>query len=206
MPEELSRRRLRSRLLVAFAILLAVIAVITLLPGLANLRSLLAHAKPDWLALGVVLKLLSGLGYVAVFQDDLLPADELAGEHPGGDVRARRQRAVPHRRRRRARAGRLGAETRRHGQRGDRPANRVVLPADQRPQRARRDRARLRARRGDPPRRGEPAADRPPRRRRRGRRDRHPVRRSYRPAPGGPRQGRLLRASSPDAARRWARP
>ena len=68
VPEELSRRRLRSRLLVAFAILLAVIAVVTLLPGLGNLRSLLAHAKPEWLLLGVVLKLLSGLGYVAVFR------------------------------------------------------------------------------------------------------------------------------------------
>ncbi len=68
VPEELSRRRLRSRLLVALAILLAVIAVVTLLPGLGNLRSLLAHAKPEWLLLGVVLKLLSGLGYVAVFR------------------------------------------------------------------------------------------------------------------------------------------
>ncbi len=68
VPAELSRRRLRSRLLFALAILLAVVAVITLLPGLGNLRSLLSHAKPEWLLLGVVLKLLSGLGYVAVFR------------------------------------------------------------------------------------------------------------------------------------------
>jgi uncharacterized protein (TIRG00374 family) len=68
VPEELSKRRLRSRLLFAVAILLGVVAVVTLVPGLANLRSLLSHAQPEWLLLGVVLKLLSGLGYVAVFR------------------------------------------------------------------------------------------------------------------------------------------
>jgi uncharacterized protein (TIRG00374 family) len=68
VPDELNRRKLRSRLLVALAILLAVIAVVTLLPGLGGLRSRLSHAKPSWLVLGVVLKLLSGLGYVAVFR------------------------------------------------------------------------------------------------------------------------------------------
>jgi len=68
VPEELDRRRLRSRLLAALAVLLAVIAVVTLLPGLGGLRSRLAHATPEWLVLGVVLKLLSGLGYVAVFR------------------------------------------------------------------------------------------------------------------------------------------
>ena len=68
VPEELSKRRLRSRLLFAGALVLAVIAVITLLPGLAGLRSHLAKADPAWLALGVVLKILSGLGYVVVFR------------------------------------------------------------------------------------------------------------------------------------------
>jgi len=68
VPEELNRRRLSSRLLLALGILLAVVAAVTLLPGLGALRSRLAHAKPEWLALGVVLKLLSGLGYVAVFR------------------------------------------------------------------------------------------------------------------------------------------
>jgi uncharacterized protein (TIRG00374 family) len=68
VPEELSRRKLRSRLLVACAILLAVVVVITLLPGLGSLRSRLAHTKPAWVAVGVVLKLLSGVGYVAVFR------------------------------------------------------------------------------------------------------------------------------------------
>lgn len=67
-PAQLSGARLRSRLLLGLGLLVLVIAVITLLPGLGSLRTLLSHAKPQWLALGVVLKLLSGLGYVAVFR------------------------------------------------------------------------------------------------------------------------------------------
>src|SRR6059058_1989022 len=68
MPQELSRRHLRSRLLFVLGLVLVVIAGVTLLPGLGSLRSHLAGAKPEWLALGVVLKLLSGFGYVAVFR------------------------------------------------------------------------------------------------------------------------------------------
>ncbi len=68
VPEELSRRRLRSRLLVAVGLVLVVVAVVTLLPGLGSLRTRLSHAKPAWLVLGVGLKFLSGLGYVAVFR------------------------------------------------------------------------------------------------------------------------------------------
>ena len=49
-------------------LLLAVVAVVTLLPGLEGLRSRLSHASPVWLLLGVGLKVLSGLGYVAVFR------------------------------------------------------------------------------------------------------------------------------------------
>jgi uncharacterized protein (TIRG00374 family) len=41
---------------------------VTLLPGLGGLRTRLAHAKPEWLLVGVALKLLSGAGYVAVFR------------------------------------------------------------------------------------------------------------------------------------------
>jgi uncharacterized protein (TIRG00374 family) len=68
IPEELSRRRLRSRLLFALGLVLTVVAIVTLVPGLGGLRSRLSHAKPEWLLLGVALKLLSGLGYVAVFR------------------------------------------------------------------------------------------------------------------------------------------
>jgi uncharacterized protein (TIRG00374 family) len=68
VPEELSRRRLRSRLLFALGLVVVVVVVVTLLPGLGSLRSRLTHAKAAWLALGVALKLLSGLGYVVVFR------------------------------------------------------------------------------------------------------------------------------------------
>ena len=68
MPEELSRHKLRSRLLFALGLVLAVVAAVTLLPGLGGLRTLLVNAKPGWLVVGVVLKLLSGIGYVAVFR------------------------------------------------------------------------------------------------------------------------------------------
>jgi uncharacterized protein (TIRG00374 family) len=68
VPEELSRRRLRTRLVLAVGLVLAVVVVVTLLPGLEGLRTRLAHAKPGWLVLGVGLKVLSGLGYVAIFR------------------------------------------------------------------------------------------------------------------------------------------
>ena len=68
LPAELSRRKLRSRLLIAVGLILLVIAVVTLLPGLGGLRSRFSHAKPEWLLLGVGLKVLSGLGYVAAFR------------------------------------------------------------------------------------------------------------------------------------------
>jgi uncharacterized protein (TIRG00374 family) len=68
VPEELSRRKLRARLLIALGLLVAIVAVISLVPGLSGLRSRLAHASPGWLALGALLKILSGLGYVAVFR------------------------------------------------------------------------------------------------------------------------------------------
>jgi uncharacterized protein (TIRG00374 family) len=68
VPEELSRRRLRNRLLLLGGLVLAVVAVVTLLPGLEGLRTRLSGAKPGWLALGVGLKFLSGLGYIAVFR------------------------------------------------------------------------------------------------------------------------------------------
>jgi len=68
VPEELSRRRLRSRLLVALGLVALVVALVGLLPGLGSLRAMLSRAEPGWIALGAVLKVLSGLGYVAVFR------------------------------------------------------------------------------------------------------------------------------------------
>jgi uncharacterized protein (TIRG00374 family) len=67
-PEELSGRKLRTRLLFVLGLILVVVAVVTLLPGLEWLRTRLSHAEPGWLLLGVGLKVLSGLGYIAVFR------------------------------------------------------------------------------------------------------------------------------------------
>jgi uncharacterized protein (TIRG00374 family) len=67
-PEQLSSHRVRTRLIFLLALVIVVVVVVTLLPGLGTLRSRLSHAKPEWLLLGVALKLLSGVGYVAVFR------------------------------------------------------------------------------------------------------------------------------------------
>ena len=48
--------------------ILAVVAIVTLLPGLEGLRTRLSQARAGWLVLGVGLKVLSGLGYIAVFR------------------------------------------------------------------------------------------------------------------------------------------
>ena len=67
-PEGLDRNRVRSRLLVLIAIVVVVVLVVTLVPGLASLRDRFEQAKPGWIVAGTVLKLLSGLCYVAVFR------------------------------------------------------------------------------------------------------------------------------------------
>jgi len=72
-PPELDQRRVRRRLLVLLAVVVAAVAVITLVPGLASLRTRFSHAKWEWLALGVVLKMCSGMSYVAVFRAVFCP-------------------------------------------------------------------------------------------------------------------------------------
>ncbi|MHB8233846.1 MAG: lysylphosphatidylglycerol synthase transmembrane domain-containing protein [Solirubrobacteraceae bacterium] len=67
-PAGLSSRRVRSRLLFVLALVAIVVAAIVLLPGLGELRKRLEHADTGWLLVGVGLKVLSGLGYVAVFR------------------------------------------------------------------------------------------------------------------------------------------
>jgi len=67
-PPELDRSRIIKRVLILVVLGLAAVAVITLLPGLASLRTRFSHARWEWLALGAVLKVLSGLSFVAVFR------------------------------------------------------------------------------------------------------------------------------------------
>jgi uncharacterized protein (TIRG00374 family) len=70
LPDQpnLDRKHIRRRLLGLGALIVVVVAVITLVPGLAELRSRFAHAKLGWLLLGCLLKVLSGLSYVAAFR------------------------------------------------------------------------------------------------------------------------------------------
>jgi uncharacterized protein (TIRG00374 family) len=67
-PPRMQRRTLQRNALTLVAIVVAVVAVVTLVPGLASVRSRFAHGNPLWLTLGGVLKLLSGLCFVAAFR------------------------------------------------------------------------------------------------------------------------------------------
>jgi uncharacterized membrane protein YbhN (UPF0104 family) len=69
LPAELDRRRVRGRLIALVGLVVVVILAVTLLPGLGSLRDRLEQASPAWLAAGVLLKYLSGLGYVAAFRE-----------------------------------------------------------------------------------------------------------------------------------------
>jgi uncharacterized protein (TIRG00374 family) len=68
VPREFDRRTLQTRLLVVLGLALAAVAILTLLPGLTGLRARLSEAKLSWLVLGIGLKMLSGLGFVAIFR------------------------------------------------------------------------------------------------------------------------------------------
>lgn len=67
-PPEVESSRLRRRLLWLLTLVVVAVVLITVVPGLASLRSRLAHADPGWLSLGAALKILSGLSYVAAFR------------------------------------------------------------------------------------------------------------------------------------------
>ncbi|HEX5225619.1 MAG TPA: lysylphosphatidylglycerol synthase transmembrane domain-containing protein [Solirubrobacteraceae bacterium] len=70
---ELDQRRLRRRLVILLFAVVVIVAIVTLVPGLASLRTRFSHARWEWLVLGVALKLLSGLSYVAVFRAVFCP-------------------------------------------------------------------------------------------------------------------------------------
>ncbi len=73
MPEELSPRRVRRRLL-EFAVIVAFVALLILVgPGLGSVRHRVAHAAAGWLAVGVGLELLSALSYVVIFRSVFCP-------------------------------------------------------------------------------------------------------------------------------------
>jgi uncharacterized protein (TIRG00374 family) len=68
MPDQLSSKHLRTRLL-QLAVLIVVIAVaIWLTPGLGSLRDRLGHANAPWLVVAAFAELLSALSYVVAFK------------------------------------------------------------------------------------------------------------------------------------------
>ena len=68
MPADLSWPRLRRRLLVLGAILGAIALVVSLLPGLGDLRDRFTEARPSWLMLAIALQVCSCLSYVSAFR------------------------------------------------------------------------------------------------------------------------------------------
>jgi uncharacterized protein (TIRG00374 family) len=68
LPGELDPRRLRRRLVRVVALLVLVGLVAWLAPGLGEVRARLEGARPEWLAVAVVLELLSCLSYVLMFK------------------------------------------------------------------------------------------------------------------------------------------
>jgi uncharacterized protein (TIRG00374 family) len=68
LPEEFDSSHLRRSLLVIGAVVLAVIAMIALVPGLASLRESFAGADPGWLVVAVALQVLSCASYVLAFR------------------------------------------------------------------------------------------------------------------------------------------
>jgi uncharacterized protein (TIRG00374 family) len=68
MPEELSPRHLRKRLLQIGAIVVLVVVVVWLTPGLGPLRSRLGRASAAWLVAAAGFELLSTLSYVVIFR------------------------------------------------------------------------------------------------------------------------------------------
>jgi uncharacterized protein (TIRG00374 family) len=65
---EVQRSRLIRNALTLVAMIVAAVVVVTLVPGLASVRSRFAHGNPAWLTLAGLLKLLSGLCYLAAFR------------------------------------------------------------------------------------------------------------------------------------------
>ncbi len=68
MPDELSPRHIRRRLLQLAAVVTVVVAVLIAGPGLGSLRREFSHASAGWLLVGVGCEILSALSYVVIFR------------------------------------------------------------------------------------------------------------------------------------------
>jgi uncharacterized membrane protein YbhN (UPF0104 family) len=68
LPDDVSPRRLARRALQVVALLGVLALVAVLAPGLGDVRDRLREASPGWLAIAVVLEVLSALSYVLMFR------------------------------------------------------------------------------------------------------------------------------------------
>src|ERR687888_894721 len=68
LPPQAEPRRLRRRGLQTVALLGVLVAIVLLAPGLGQVRRLLDHADPGWLALAAALEALSCCSYVFLFR------------------------------------------------------------------------------------------------------------------------------------------
>ncbi len=68
MPDELSPRRIRRRLVQIAVIVGAIVVLVLIGPGLGSLRTRLADASAGWVVAGVALEVLSALSYVVIFR------------------------------------------------------------------------------------------------------------------------------------------
>lgn len=68
MPDQLSSRHLKKRLVQLSVLVIVVGLVIGLTPGLAQLRGRLSHASAPWLVAATAFELLSTLSYVVIFR------------------------------------------------------------------------------------------------------------------------------------------
>jgi uncharacterized membrane protein YbhN (UPF0104 family) len=73
MPDQLSRRHVRRRLLQLAAVGVVIATVVLALPGLSEVRTRLAHASFGWLALAPGLEVLSVLSYIVIFRTVFCP-------------------------------------------------------------------------------------------------------------------------------------
>jgi uncharacterized membrane protein YbhN (UPF0104 family) len=73
IPSELDTRRLIRRGLVVVAAIVVLVLIALLAPGLGSVRTILERASPGWIAVAIVLEVLSSLSYVAMFRPAFCP-------------------------------------------------------------------------------------------------------------------------------------
>jgi len=73
IPHELDTRRLVRRGLVVVVAIVVLVLIALLAPGLGSVRTILERASPGWIAIAIVLEVLSSLSYVAMFRPAFCP-------------------------------------------------------------------------------------------------------------------------------------